>query len=131
MKIGGMDIQLPEIDAETFSKEFVLGPARRTARKEVWPLLSVAEEANFRAAIQQNKPFLSQLDPDKFPDKWKEYVSEAPQYAPIFAMLSDDDVLSLLPPWLIALVNADEAGKKWWRGELAFIKQIFGSGAVT
>jgi len=126
MKIGGMDIQFPGLNAEVFSRTFMLNKARRAASKEVWPFLKQIGEANFRAAIQENKPFLSTLNVDKFPAKWKEAISQGPQYAPIFAMFSDDDLISLLPPWLITMINADEAGKKWWSGELSFIKSLFG-----
>jgi hypothetical protein len=128
MKIGNFEITLPGFDGGTFSREITVRSARRGAAKRVWPFLNQIGAANFRLAIQQNKPFLSQLDPSKFPDEWKDAISQAPQYTPIFAMLSDDDILSLLPPWLIALVNADEAGKKWWSGELSFIKSLFGRG---
>jgi len=124
--IGGMNIQLPNIDAEAFSKDFMLRKARRAAIKEVWPFLNSLTAPIFRAAIQENKPFLSTLDVDKFPAKWKEAISQGPQYAPIFAMFSADDLLTLLPPWLVNLVNVEPNGRKWYESELSFIKQIFG-----
>lgn len=124
MKIGGININLPSMDSGIFSKTFMLNKARRGAQKKIWPLLDKIGAANFQLAIQQNKPFLSTLDPNAFPEEWKGYISQAPQYDPIIAMFNDEDLLSLLPPWLIQMILKDEAGKKWWAGELAFMKRV-------
>jgi hypothetical protein len=126
MKIGGININLPGINPEIFSNKLMLAKAKRGVKEHLWPLFEAIGETNFRLAIQQGKPFLESLDPSKLPADMQEYISQAPVYKPLFALFSDEDVLSLLPPWLIKLINSSEAGQKWWAGELGFMKAIIG-----
>ena len=124
MKFGGIDINLPGINSGVFANKWMLAKAKRGAKEHLWPLFDAIGESNFRLAIQQGKPFLENLDPSKLPAETQEYLSMAPQYKPLFSLFSDEDVLSLLPPWFIQLVSSSEAGRKWWAGELAFMKNV-------
>jgi len=129
MKVGNVDIKFPSFDGDKFAKALIVNKARSGAQKEVWPFLeALGGEATFRKAIQMNKPFVSTLDPTKFPPKWQEMIASAPDMAPLIARINDEDILGLLPSWLGRLVKTEPNGPAWWQNELTYLKSALGGG---
>jgi hypothetical protein len=60
------------------------------------------------------------------PEKLAEYLAVAKQYSWASSMLSDQDLLAMLPPWVISTVRqAGQPGWDWLRAQIAWLRQQF------
>lgn len=115
---------LPNINPRKLGRGLALRTAQRTAEREIWPFLKIIGEARFRSLIGRDEPFFGRhLTMDKMPDRWRGWLEMAPQYKFMVDLLTDDDVKSLLPGWLIALCNESDQGKTWLQREIDWLKK--------
>jgi hypothetical protein len=56
------------------------------------------------------------------PEEWEKALESAKGYRWALDSLTDDDLVSLLPPWLVKLVKADEKSQIWIGEELKWLR---------
>jgi len=124
-----MKLRMPHIDANKFSRSFLLRKMRQSASEEVWPLLSMIGEARFKQLIDGNKSFVDLVMlSGNIPESWKSAIPQAKQFSSINNIITDEDWVFLLPDWLSVLVNRDSNSKAWFMAEVATIKKmVFGA----
>ena len=125
---GIVNIRLPHIDANKFSRGFLLRKMRQSASEEVWPLLGMIGADRFKQLIDSNKSFVELVMlSGNIPESWKFAIPQAKQFSSINNIITDEDWVFLLPDWLAALVNRDSKSKAWFMAEVVTIKKmVFG-----
>jgi hypothetical protein len=94
-----------------------LSQARDPAEEHLWPVLNAIGEDRIRWLIEHDRPFHTHI-----PEEWEKALGSAKGYRWALESLTDDDLVSLLPPWLVKLVKADEKSQMWIGKELKWLR---------
>ena len=95
-------------------------------QEHLWPILEGLDPADIKALILLDKPFHSHL-----PQPWlnalhRPEVQSFAQYAP---MITDQDLLDLMPPDIVNFITSDDKGAAWLHKEFAWLRwQLTGQG---
>lgn len=110
------------IDGNAFSSAYT----RKLFKRKLQEELEQVPVAEFRQAIEAQMPS-QMLVKALFPRaNIEEIQAEAPKYAWIADRFSDEEAISLLPKWLLVVLDEyGEEGRQWLRMELRRTRQLF------
>lgn len=112
-----MQIRAPNINAQKFARNFVVKRAKRMVQQ----YLETIGPENLAYLIEKDKNF-SEYIPKPVQQKLRE---AAKSYNWVGALLSDDDVIAMLPEWVRILVaKYDEQGIKWLTRQLSWLRSF-------
>ncbi|HUV51601.1 MAG TPA: hypothetical protein VMW64_00825 [Dehalococcoidia bacterium] len=116
-----MKVKFPKFNVKGLKRHVVLSEARDPAEEHLWPVLNTIGEDKIKWLINNDRRFYPHI-----PEEWKQALKSAEKYRWALEALTDDDLVSLLPPWLVKLIKADEKAQIWVNKEIKWLRSQVG-----
>ncbi|MFH1486987.1 MAG: hypothetical protein ABIH46_13020 [Chloroflexota bacterium] len=121
---------IPKIDGAKFRRSFVLKKANTFCQSKLWPELDRIGEDRLRWLISHNESLVERIARVR-PD-WKHALAElGTKNAWAVNVIQDQDLVSMLPPWIIGTVAMyGKEGQTWLAREVVNLRTLFTGGEI-